>query len=929
MEKSKQIKATITKNLFFFLLFLTGTTNAQIVNIPDANFKDALLQIYGIGNAKDINGNDIKIDSNLDGEIQESEAQNVYQLWVDGFSIYNLTGIEAFVNLEFLECSTNILVSLDLSQNINLNTIDCKNNQLTYLNVSQCIGLINLNCSENQLSSLDISQNPNLITLNCENNQLVNLDVSQNINLTSLYFNDLSTTFDFSQNTSLINLRYASPNLDTINLSNNINLVDLTVSGGLTSLDISNNINLTDLNCSVNQLVFLDLSQNVNLINLFCSFNQLTSLDISNNINLLSLSVEYNQLTSLDTSNNINLLTLYVENNQLSVLNVSNNINLQYLTCENNLLVTLDLTHNSNLEYMSLGNVGLTSLSLNQNTHLHSFYCHQNDLTFIDFSQMPNLISLSINGGLLQNIDLSNNNEMNVFTIGDMPNLQSIFMKNSSPNELVLISSCPNLRFVCSRENQIEMIQLGLAFYGLTNVTVNSYCSFTPGGNYNTITGNVKFDADNNGCDATDLPHPNIRVNINDGTNTGASFTNNTGNYTFYTQAGNFTLTPSIENPSWFTFSPLSAAIPFANNDNNIATQDFCFTANGVHNDLEVIIVPIIPARPGFEAVYKIVYRNKGNQTLSQQYGINFFYNQNLMQFVSSSVSTSQSGNGSLSWDYTGLQPFESRAILITFLINAPTDNVPVNIGDELTFTTSIMPQAGDENTLDNLFQLNQTVVGSFDPNNIICIEGEVVPPTEIGNYLHYVVNFENTGTAPAENVVVKVVVNTTDFDMDSLQLMNTSHPVDARINGNVVEFIFQSINLDSGGHGNVLLKIKSKNNLQQGDVVEKKADIYFDYNFPIATNDYETTFQLLSSPDVAIDNSISIYPNPARNNVNIHCNNTMKTIELYDVQGRVLQSQVIDSQSSNMDISSKSKGVYFLKVVTEKGIKVEKLVKN
>ena len=42
---------------------------------------------------------------------------------------------------------------------------------------------------------------------------------------------------------------------------------------------------------------------------------------------------------------------------------------------------------------------------------------------------------------------------------------------------------------------------------------------------------------------------------------------------------------------------------------------------------------------------------------------------------------------------------------------------------------------------------------------------------------------------------------------MDSLGLMNTSHPVDARINGNVVEFNFPSINLDSGGHGNVLLK--------------------------------------------------------------------------------------------------------------------------
>ena len=40
-------------------------------------------------------------------------------------------------------------------------------------------------------------------------------------------------------------------------------------------------------------------------------------------------------------------------------------------------------------------------------------------------------------------------------------------------------------------------------------------------------------------------------------------------------------------------------------------------------NDLEVIIVPIIPARPGFEAVYKI-NENKGNQTLNSWTGLLF-----------------------------------------------------------------------------------------------------------------------------------------------------------------------------------------------------------------------------------------------------------------------------------------------------------------
>ena len=99
-----------------------------------------------------------------------------------------------------------------------------------------------------------------------------------------------------------------------------------------------------------------------------------------------------------------------------------------------------------------------------------------------------------------------------------------------------------------------------------------------------------------------------------------------------------------------------------------------------------------------------------------------------------------------MSWDFANLLPFESRSINVIMQINAPTDTNPVNIGDVLQFTSSIMPMAGDESTVDNLFQLNQTVVGSFDPNDITCIEGEVVAPSYIGEYLHYVINFENTG---------------------------------------------------------------------------------------------------------------------------------------------------------------------------------------
>ena len=202
--------------------------------------------------------------------------------------------------------------------------------------------------------------------------------------------------------------------------------------------------------------------------------------------------------------------------------------------------------------------------------------------------------------------------------------------------------------------------------------------------------------------------------------------------------------------------------------------------------------------------------------------------------------------------------------------------------------------------------------MGSFDPNDITCIEGEIVSPSEIGNYLHYVINFENTGTADAENIVVKDIIDTDKFDLSSLQVLDNSHPVLAKITGNVVEFVFKHIQLHSGGHGNVLLKLKSKNTLIQGDTVSKQANIYFDYNAPISTNIENTIFQSLSTPGFEVDNSISMYPNPSHSIINVKANNTIKSIQLYDVQGRLLQTNLINENQTILDISNQSNGIYF-----------------
>ena len=364
--------------------------------------------------------------------------------------------------------------------------------------------------------------------------------------------------------------------------------------------------------------------------------------------------------------------------------------------------------------------------------------------------------------------------------------------------------------------------------------------------------------------------------------------------------------------------------------NNNTTTQDFCISANGVHQDLEMVMEPITPARPGFDAVYKLVYRNKGNTILpALTGGVFVMYDIAKVTYVSSSQPVTASGTNSINFSYPTLYPFASGSVEVTFHVNAPTDNPAVNIGDVLQFLSGISPNNNDENDADNSFHFNQTVVGSFDPNDVTCVEGNLVSPTEIGNYLHYVINFENTGTADAQNIVVRDVIDTTQFDVNSLQILNSSSPITAKLTGNIAEFIFQNINLHSGGHGNILIKIKSKNTLVQGNTVSKRANIYFDYNAPIDTNLENTTFQSLSNPNFETDASISIYPNPTIGNVNIKCNNNIKSVQLYDVQGRLLQTNLVNENQTLLDISNHSSGVYFLKIVSDKGIGVHKIVKK
>lgn len=883
---TKTKKSQVMKHIYLtLLLFVTAVAGAQIINFADSNLKSRiLLSTPANGIAKDIAGNGIDVDVNSDNEIEASEALLVYSLDISYSSIMQYGGLEYFTNLRTLKSGLNNATSIDLSTLVNLEDLDL---------------------TPSNLLSIDVTMLPNLKKL-----AVYGLGIG---------------SIDLSNNPLLTHVNVGGCGLSTLDLSNLPLLEELScMTNNLSALDVSNNTALRLLRCTANNLTALDVTMLSGLEELYVGANNLTSLNVTPLTGLTVLEINQNPLGSIDLSTLANLRTLAAEECGFTAIDLSSNPVLWHAYLDNNALTSLDVSNNPELISCTFANNQvIPTVNFSNNPDLGWIDCSYNQFVTIDVSMLPALQTFNCSGNSLSTLDVSNNPNLCLFTASENPNLQTIFMKNGDlgcPLEFILGEN-PALEYVCTDENEVAHFT---QYFG-DGVVVNSYCNFTPGGDYNTITGIIRFDGDNNGCDVSDIVQPLVKVTIDDTTGQGAAFTTASGNYTFYTGAGNFTVVPDLENPSFFNlFMPVG--VDFADTNNNVHTQDFCIVPNGEHYDAEVVIAPVTPARPGFDAVYKIVYRNTGNQL--QNGTVTFNFEGDVMQLVNAAPVQDGQTLNALTFSFSNLLPFENREILVTMHINSPVDTPAVINGDILNLSVAIAANGTDENPADNQMDFDQAVVGSFDPNNLICVEGDIQPTDQIGDYLHYIANFENTGTFAAENIVVKTVFNDTEFDVNSLRILNSSDPVMVHVQGNTAEYVFNGINLAIGGHGNILLKIKTNNGLQNGDTVVNRADIFFDYNLPITTNDAETTFQMLSVGGHE-DQSIAIYPNPTNGQINVTASTNITSLQLYDIQGRLLQTALRNEPAVSIDISGKQNGVYFLKVISDKGTNIEKIVKK
>lgn len=126
------------------------------------------------------------VDRDGDGQISAKEAKDTESLLIPPSGIRDMTGLEAFINLDSLTITLNPLSGIDLSGNKALRYLVCTSCELSSLDLSGNLHLEELNCSRNRLSELEISFNQSLKKLSCKNNLLTSLDLSANSGLGSM-----------------------------------------------------------------------------------------------------------------------------------------------------------------------------------------------------------------------------------------------------------------------------------------------------------------------------------------------------------------------------------------------------------------------------------------------------------------------------------------------------------------------------------------------------------------------------------------------------------------------------------------------------------------------------------------------------------------------------------------------------------------------
>lgn len=361
-------------------------------------------------------------------------------------------------------------------------------------------------------------------------------------------------------------------------------------------------------------------------------------------------------------------------------------------------------------------------------------------------------------------------------------------------------------------------------------------------------------------------------------------------------------------------------------------TSTFCKSLSNIPvQDVQAYLFHQSTVTPGFPLIVALNYYNAGtilmNGNISYRYPMGTTFNSTSLVPLSHDVV-----NRLLTFNYNNLLPGSSGNIQVDLDVSAS-----LLLGSLANDTLWLNPIMGDVTPINNVSTIEDVVVGSWDPND------KAVSPKGIGengnvplntNELSYKIRFQNTGTAPARNVIIRDIISD-NIDLASLTVTDASHLHTTEISGNELVVTFQNINLpDSGANfiasqGYINIHALLKPALPNGSIIYNTAEIYFDFNAPVITNTVITT---LSNTFTSIDATptfvYNLFPNPASSSISLHGTFEKHAYyEIYNALGKVVLIGEIKSDNVSINLSNFNAGFYSIKIYNSNSTDCKKIM--
>jgi uncharacterized repeat protein (TIGR01451 family) len=429
------------------------------------------------------------------------------------------------------------------------------------------------------------------------------------------------------------------------------------------------------------------------------------------------------------------------------------------------------------------------------------------------------------------------------------------------------------------------------------------------------VNGTVFLDEDQD-CseDADDVGVPFKVMEIMPGPHYG--ITGGNGQFSYNLPNGSYTL--SVQDANLYSICPTVQPIPFSVNGGTTVVD----IADSLIIPLDVVATGCDgPARPGFVQDLWLRVENQGGSNSAAVQATLTFDPQ--VSFISADPVPSSVVGNVIQWSGYALGPYAYMEVHVQ--LQVPPD--PTLIGTQITHTLTAEQAFTEANELNNTILLSSLFTGSYDPNDKVVrtSTGESENQYFIGQdeWLDYTIRFQNTGTDTAFTVIVTDTLDA-DLDMGTFEQGVASHPFTVNFKpGRIVRWRFVNIQLpdsntnEPASHGLVSFRIRPVQPLLPGTLISNNADIFFDFNPPVRTNDAVVVAE--TSTQVAVGSGsgqgLRVFPNPVNDELHfaVPGGSGPYRVDVIGAEGRLYLTTRTDVPM--IDLSALPAGFYALRV--------------